>query len=55
MLKEYNCHIEETTRHHKIVDSEGNTVITFAIKHQKGSPKQVKINYVNDFLNEINR
>lgn len=49
MVKKAGYKITTTTKHHKIVDGDGNALMVFAIKHNKGGKKEVKAYYVQEF------
>lgn len=39
--------IDTSSKHHVLIDSQGNIVVRFAISHKKGGKRFVKQNYVS--------
>lgn len=41
--------VVSSSKHHKILNSDGNTVMIFAVSHKKGGKREVKRTYINKF------
>ena len=50
LLKAYGYSLRSLSKHHEIVNEDGEQLMTFAIDHGKGKKRQVKPYYVRKFI-----
>jgi len=53
LVKAYGYNVIPSKKHHEIVDSNDNFLMTFAVDHSKSGKREVKPFYINEFLRLI--